>query len=105
VSRTTPIGCRLPPCFSELVSLEARLAVLLLEAQAVCDDGAGEWFCGVAAFGGYDGHRGLKGCVVKLVGWGREDRHPVLGSPAAYDVVYQTILDAVPPCRGPRSCL
>jgi hypothetical protein len=79
VSRTTPIGCRLSPCFSELVNLKARLAELLWEAQAVRDDGTGDHFCGNRAFFGYDGHPRLQGSAGEVGQMGPGGRPPGAG--------------------------
>jgi hypothetical protein len=88
-----------------LVRLEPRLAELLAEAKAVRDDGSVPYFCGNACWYGYDGHRGFKPRLVRLVGFGRPGFHDVLSGSTAYDLVYFTIYNVLPSCRGRCGCL
>lgn len=77
-----------------LVEREPRLADLLDEAKSIpatrpeCEDLA-PWY-------GYGGWPGLKPRLIRLVGWFAETRDPVLASPAAYQVAYDTVLNALP---------
>jgi hypothetical protein len=88
------------PTWEDLVTLEPALAALLDEARAYRAD-TGPDFCANAVF--YAGG-GLKERLCRLVGWDRMP-HPVLGTPAAYDVAYDTVYDALPDCRGRCCCL
>jgi hypothetical protein len=91
--------------WATLVALEPQLAGLLAEAQAVRDCDTAPYFCANAAWFGYDGHRGFKPRLRRLVGWDRPDGHPALTSCEAYDLAYQTIYEALPPCRGYCGCV
>jgi hypothetical protein len=91
--------------FAALAALEPSLGELLAEAQEVRDDGTAEYFCQVATFFGYPGHRpGFKRRLCGLVGWFAEGAD-VLATRAAYDLGYETIIEALPPCRGRCGCL
>jgi hypothetical protein len=46
----------------------------------------------------------MKPLLINLVGFGRRDFHPILGTSAAYDIAYDTLLAAVPPCRNCSCC-
>jgi hypothetical protein len=86
-----------PPAlvWADLTRREPRLAALLAKARAVFR-GRGEDYDPLAAFFGYPGcGDGFKARLSGLVGWGRPDNDPVLCSSDAYDVAYQTILDAL----------
>ncbi len=83
----------------DLVEREPRLADLRVAAERVRDAGDGS-FCANAAWYGYGGHLGLKPRLVRLVGWGSNHPDPALRTSAAYDVVYQTLYDLLPDCRG-----
>ncbi len=88
----------------ELVAREPRLEQLLHEARAVRDPGEPDGFCANAVWYGWGGNRGLKPRLRELVGWERPSYDPVLSEGVAYDVAYQTIYDALPPCRGGAAC-
>src|SRR5262245_49402224 len=91
--RTRTLSTPRPPrlTWGTLAALEPRLTALLAEAQAVRDLGTAPYFCANAVWFGYDGHRGLKPPLRRLVGWDRPDGDPALGSCEAYDLAYQTI--------------
>lgn len=76
-----------------LLALEPRLRGLLREAQQA-DSGCGNRFCGMEAW------RALKPRLVEIVGYCRSDFHPILGTCAAYELAYDRLLNAIPPCRG-----
>lgn len=87
----------LVPSFASLAKVEPRLWGLLAEALGYRMADTPE-FCQMGTFCGYPGFRpGLKPRLTQLVGWNRD--HPILGTTQAYDVVYQTILEALPDCR------
>lgn len=94
---------RLP--FTRLLELEPRLGELLKEAQAVRDDGTGDYFCANQAFFAW-GERapGFKARLIRLVGWWLEGGHPDLATSEAYDTAHRAIYDALPPCRGRCGC-
>jgi hypothetical protein len=94
-----------PLSWSDLACLEPRLAQLLAKAKRVKDDGAGSYFCANACWYGYDGWPGFKPWLLRLVGRERPETHPVLSTPAAYDVAVGTIYNVLPGCRGPCGCL
>lgn len=48
---------------------------------------------------------GLKKTLLKLVGYERVDKHPILSTSEAYDLVYAFGYAFMPPCRGECSCL
>lgn len=73
-----------------LVELEPALLDLFREAQAV--DGGDAHFC--ANRGWYDSYRPR---LLALAGW--EARQPALRTQEAYDLAYETIYAALPPCR------
>jgi len=81
----------------ELVRREPRLAELLQEARTV--DDSDPHFCANAVWYGYNGYAGLKGRLCQLVGWDADTDDPILRTPEAYDLAYDTIYDALPPCR------
>ncbi len=86
------------PTWEDLVAREPRLADLRVAAERVRDVDAS--FCANAVWYGYGGHLGLKPRLLRLVGWGAQNRDPVLRSCDAYDVAYQTLYDLLPDCRG-----
>jgi hypothetical protein len=79
--------------WEKLMQLEPRLRGLWQEAQH-CDRFCGDRFCGMEAW------PALKPRLVEIVGHCRSDFHPVLGTAAAYEIAYDRLLEAVPPCRG-----
>jgi hypothetical protein len=87
------------PTFEALAALEPGLAGLLAEARASAADAGDPHFCANAVWYGYEGHPGIKQRLLRLVGWERSDRHPVLSTPCAYDVAYEHIYEMLPPCR------
>lgn len=87
------------PTFEQLAAIEPRLGALLTEARSYHHH-QGEQFCELAAWYGYDGYPGFKRRLLPLVGWERMDRHPLLSTEESYGVAYQTILNALPDCRG-----
>lgn len=80
--------------FSELATIEPRLAELLKEARAVKDPG-GRSFCANHVW--YK-RGGFKDRLIKLVGWYAND--PRLKTSEAYDVAYRKIYDVLPACRN-----
>jgi hypothetical protein len=84
------------PTFEQLAALEPRLADLLARAKEFrrsrkrigYEAVLREWY-------GRGYGRGLRGEVVHLVGSLREDGDPILHTPAAYDVAYDTIFNAL----------
>jgi hypothetical protein len=90
--------------FAELAALEPALNNLLAEARGHHASRAPD-FCANAAWYGYLGFPGLKPRLLQLVGFERAERHPVLSTPAAYDVAYDFLCDALPNCRGRCPCL
>jgi hypothetical protein len=93
--------------FNDLVALEPRLAHLLTEARS---HKPSRKFCANEAWYGYFGFSGLKGKLLRLVGWGRETppdgatdaaKEETLKSSQAYDVAYETVYRALPDC-GPE---
>ncbi|MDP9472344.1 MAG: hypothetical protein M3Q71_17025 [Chloroflexota bacterium] len=85
--------------WDDLVAREPRLADLRVAAERIRPT-ANASFCANAAWYGYGGHLGLKPRLVRLVGWGSNHPDPALRTSAAYDVVYQTLYDLLPDCRG-----
>jgi hypothetical protein len=90
--------------FEEIAKLEPRLAALYAMAQAIKDDGRGDYFCANEHWYGYGPvslGRGLRAQVEKLVGWAVKKRggNPRLATCRAYDIAYQTIYAALPDCR------
>jgi hypothetical protein len=81
------------PTFDELAALEPRLADLLAEAQELRRRrprlNVNKVFFSYGNFAA-----GFKGRLSRLVGF-VSDREGVLGTSAAYDVVYHTIYDAL----------
>jgi hypothetical protein len=74
----------------QLVELEPALLALYQEAQAV--DGRDAHFCANQVW--YDS---FKPRLLALAGW--EAREPALRTQEAYDLAYETIYAALPPCR------
>ena len=96
---TRPAPVTAIPTWAELTRREPRPGDLLMEARRVRDAG-GDRFCANAVWYGDEGHPGIKPRLRRLVGWHAAPPDPVLRSAAAYDVVYQTIYDPLPPCRN-----
>jgi hypothetical protein len=80
-----------------LEALEPALGDLLYAAHHA-DTGA-DSFCGQFIWLGR-----LKPQMIKLVGHGRPDFHPILGTDAAYDLAYDKLQWSLPPCRNCRNC-
>src|SRR5688572_27285202 len=88
-----------PLTWATLVAMEPQLAGLLADAKQEHMNGD-PGYCAHRVWYGYDDGPGLKGRLCQLVGWGREAPGPaVLRSPAAYDVAYQKVYQALPDCR------
>lgn len=81
-----------PLTLEQIVAIEPKVRYLIDEAKAV--DGSGERFCANELWYG-PGH--LKEAVCRLVGWDAKDSR--LTSCEAYDVAYQAVYDALPPCK------
>jgi hypothetical protein len=102
-SLPTPQGPFIPPKIEQLVALEPRLTVLLAEAGHYHET-AGPTFCANSVFYGYFGQGpGLKSRLSKIVGWYSRQKG-LLGTAAAYDVVYQTVWNALPACGPDCAC-
>jgi hypothetical protein len=108
--------------WDRLVELEPDLESWLAIAKGRWKkiQGVEEDYCSVAAWYGFieeekyrvrlpiSGKRsyGLKQVICELVGWDVKHRggNPELASPLAYDIAYETVFDALPPCRGRCGC-
>ena len=82
-----------------LAALEPDLLHLLDAARSADSNTGGDHFCGQQFW-----LQELKPDVLNLVGYGRRDHHPILGTSAAYDLAYRTLLKAVPECRDCPLC-
>ncbi len=87
--------------WSTLVALEPRLLRLEERARRAARNESRRWkyACGNRVWS-----REIKPLMANLVGWGRRDNHPVLGTSAAFDVAYSRLCELMPPC-GQCSCL
>jgi hypothetical protein len=85
----------LTPAFNDLARLEPQLQRLLLVARMTVDWGTTASFCAHDVWYGDDG---LRERVSQLAGWDAVDRR--LRSEAVYDLVYDTIYEALPHCRN-----
>jgi hypothetical protein len=81
-----------PADFEALAALDPRLAELAEEARAV---EAGRSFCRNLVF-----VRDFKPRVCVLAGWNRDEGPAELQTSRAYDVMYDVVRGALPPCRG-----
>jgi len=79
-----------------LAALEPKFAELFTAAPLADAGRRDEYFCGQHYW-----HNKLKPQMLPLVGPSRPDFHPVLGTSAAYDLAYDTLQGALPPCRQP----
>lgn len=89
-----------------LVELEPRLETLLRRAQTEWATEPAE-YCAMRMWYGHPSPRdGLRDTVSDLVGWTAKHRgaHPELCTSLAYDIAYETVFDALPPCRGRCGC-
>lgn len=77
-----------------LAGLEPKLANLLHDARNA-ESYASNCFCRETVW-----YAELKPMLVEIVGHGRSDYHPILGTCAAYELAYDTILKALPDCRN-----
>jgi len=82
-----------------LAGLEPKLADLLQDARAADSHRATESFCRESYW-----YLELKPVLVQIVGYCRPDYHPILGTSAAYELAYDTILKALPDCRNCSCC-
>lgn len=112
-------GRQLPVTWPLLVELEPKLGELWMRARLEWAEEPAE-YCSVRIWYGYgkDGEKvglayskdgrghGLKSLICDLVGWSVKHRggNPVLASSEAYDIAYETVLDALPSCRGRCGC-
>lgn len=76
-----------------LVELEPRLQQVFDECAAVKDDQLAPWFCANRIW-----YNRFKPRIVQLVGFERAD-HPILGTPTAYNIAYNTCYHQLPYCR------
>lgn len=82
--------------WEQIIELEPML--LTLYSAAMRADKGGVSFCKPYA---WYGEGGFKEQLLCLVGHQRiEDEPEILNLADAYDIAYQTILDAIPPCRN-----
>ena len=86
------------PTWQQLAQLEPRLEYLLKEAKAVKAP-SGKSFCANQVWYGSNERSSFKVRLIKLVGWNAEKKDPVLNSAEAYDLAYNTVYNALPPCR------
>ena len=83
-----------PVTWKMLAAYEPRLAAMLEEAKKI--DGSDARFCANEVW--FMG--GMKDRVIALAGWEAPVTAPAwMRGQSAYDVAYQTIYDALPPCR------
>lgn len=85
--------------FAELSHLQPGLKELFREAQQAPKNDPN--FCANEMYYGYGAFRnngGLKRKILVLVGWDACTNHQTLLSSEAYDVVVETIWNALPPC-------
>jgi hypothetical protein len=84
--------------WEQIVELEPMLLTLYSAARRA--DKGGESFC--TAYAWY-GEFGFKEQMLPLVGHEREEDEPeILNLSEAYDIAYNKILSALPPCRNCR---
>lgn len=77
-----------------LANLEFELAELLHDARCA-DSYDAKRFCRETLW-----YSEVKPILVRIVGHERPDYHPILGTSAAYEIAYDTILEAMPACRN-----
>jgi hypothetical protein len=82
--------------WEELIAHEPRLDDLLAEARSLK---AGDGYCRETVW--FWGEKSFKRRVCKLIGWDSPHLHTILATCEAYSLAYQTIRDALPPCRCP----
>lgn len=90
----------------EIKALDPRIEKLFQEAKLLTTEPPNV-FCGLHAL--VNGENSMKKKVSKLVGWNRPKderggKLRVLGSSMAYDLVYQGIYAAIPPCEKYCHC-
>jgi hypothetical protein len=90
--------------FEELAALDVRLTTLFEEAKQLGSDEAE--FCANAAWNGWGqwDERGFKHRMLDVVGWNRVGKFNELNSSDAYETVHDTLLYALPRCRGSCEC-
>ena len=76
--------------WKRLIKIEPHLLTLYDEAKAV--DGSAEHFCANAVW-----YERFKPRLFSLVGW--ECSNPEIRTQEAWDLAYETIYEALPPCR------
>ena len=76
--------------WKRLIKIEPRLLALYDEAKAV--DGNAEHFCANTVW-----YERFKPRLFSLVGW--ECGNPAIRTQEAWDLAYETIYEALPPCR------
>jgi hypothetical protein len=96
--------------WAELIELEPRLIELENEARSArelarmaLDVDPGAVVCGNLLWYGNASipmEETFKGRVKQLVGWGREDAHPVLGTSEAYDCAVDRFYELLPNCHN-----
>lgn len=85
--------------WEELAAHEPDLNDLLAEVRSIKDDG-GPYFCKHDAWAfGWKNHAAFKKRIHRLVGIGSRHHDAFLATSQAWDVVLETILEALPPCR------
>jgi hypothetical protein len=86
--------------WEELVAHEPGLDDLLRDVRSVKDRG-GPYFCKHEAWAhGWKNRAAFRNRTYRLVGFGSRHRDSFLATSQAYDVVLETILEALPPCRN-----
>jgi len=86
--------------WEELVAHEPSLNDLLIEARSIKDD-YGSYFCKREAYViGWMKHSNFSSRIHRLVGFGSCHSNSFLQTAEAWNVVLDTILEALPPCRN-----
>lgn len=87
------------PTFKELAALEPKLADILEEARTMAPDGPSNCRHNLYISGTRDGkHQSFKRRLSELVGW-QSCHGGILTTSAAFDVVVDTVLAALPDCQ------
>jgi hypothetical protein len=85
--------------WAKLAALEPRLDRLFHQVRRADADGRRDHFCSQ-----YYWHHTIKPKMAELIGYSRPDFHLILGTEAAYDLAYDTLNAALPPCRNCPWC-
>ena len=83
------------PTWADFTRLEPRLSGMLAEIRTITDDGESRCFCSDQIWS-----ERFKPELCRLIGFHRKPGHRVLSTAFAYEIAFDKLRGAFPPCRN-----